>query len=80
MKASRVIVVLAFASGACGDPLVSVERIASLRALAARVEVECDPDRATPLPGETATVRFLVAAPELSPSFLRAKDRRKVAS
>lgn len=69
MRASRWIVAFAFASGACGDPLVSVERIASLRALGARVEVEGDPERATPLPGETASVRFLVAAPELSPSF-----------
>lgn len=69
MKASRVLVALALASGGCGDPLVSVERIASLRALGARVEVEGDPDRALPLPGETAAVRFFVAAPELSPSF-----------
>jgi hypothetical protein len=60
---------LALASGACGDPLVSIERIASLRALAARVEVEGDPDRAAPLPGESARVDFLVAAPELAPSF-----------
>lgn len=69
MRASRVILVLALASSACGDPLVSVERIASLRALGARVEVEGDPARALPLPGETATVRFLVAAPEVAPSF-----------
>lgn len=69
MRASRLIVALACASSGCGDPLVSVERIASLRALAARVEVEGDPDRATPFPGETASVRFMVAAPELTPSF-----------
>jgi hypothetical protein len=60
---------LALASGACGDPLVSIERIASLRALGARVEVEGEPDRAAPLPGESAHVEFLVAAPELAPNF-----------
>jgi hypothetical protein len=60
---------LALASGACGDPLVSIERIASLRALGARVEVEGEPDRAAPFPGESGSVEFLVASPELSPSF-----------
>ena len=69
MKDSRVLVVLALASGACDDPLVSVERIASLRALGARVEVDGDADRAAPFPGESAEVRFFVAAPELTPSF-----------
>jgi hypothetical protein len=60
---------LALASGACGDPLVSIERIASLRALGARVEVDGEPDRAAPFPGESGSVEFLVASPELSPSF-----------
>src|SRR5688500_1746503 len=60
---------LAFVSSACGDPLVSVERMASLRARGARVGVEGDPDRGVPFPGETARVSFFVAAPELAPSF-----------
>jgi hypothetical protein len=69
VRASHGLLALAFASSACGDPLVSVERIASLRALGARVEVEGDPDRGVPFPGETASVSFFVAAPELAPSF-----------
>lgn len=69
MRASRVLVALALSSSACGDPLVSVERIASLRALGARVEIDGDAGRAAPFPGESAAVRFFVAAPELTPSF-----------
>jgi hypothetical protein len=53
----------------CDEPLKSVELVAGPRVLGARVEVEGDAGRAAPAPGETATISFLVAAPELSPSL-----------
>jgi hypothetical protein len=55
---------LALSLAACDEPLKSVELVAEPRVLGARVEVEGDPERAAPAPGETATVSFLVAAPE----------------
>jgi hypothetical protein len=54
---------------ACDEPLKSVELVAEPRVLGARVEVEVEPGRAAPLPGESATVSFLVAAPELELSL-----------
>jgi len=54
---------------ACDDPLKSVELVAEPRVLGARVEVEGDPHRAAPAPGEAATVTLLVASPEPSPAF-----------
>lgn len=54
---------------ACDEPLKSVELVAEPRVLGARVEVEGEPERAAPVPGETATVSFLVAAPELELSL-----------
>jgi hypothetical protein len=53
----------------CDESLKSVELVAAPRVLGARVEVLGDAARAAPAPGETATVSFLVAAPELSPSL-----------
>jgi len=53
----------------CDDPLKKTELVEEPRVLAARIEVEGDPGRAAPFPGESATVRFLVAAPELEPSL-----------
>src|SRR4051812_37037967 len=53
----------------CDEPLKSVELITEPRVLGARVEVTGDSGRAAPAPGESATVTFLLAAPELSPSF-----------
>jgi hypothetical protein len=53
--------------GACSDPLEPAQLVRELRVLGARVEVEGDPERAAPLPGERATVRFLLAAPEPAP-------------
>jgi hypothetical protein len=47
----------------CEDPLKSVERIEEPRVLAARVEVEGDPGRASPAPGETVHLSLLVATP-----------------
>jgi hypothetical protein len=51
-------------TSACDDPLKRAELVEDLRVLGARVEVEGDPDRAAPGPGESASVRWLVAAPE----------------
>jgi hypothetical protein len=45
----------------CDDPLKSVELVAEPRVLGARVEVTDDAGRAAPGPGESASVRFLVA-------------------
>jgi hypothetical protein len=59
-------VVLGWLLLGCDDPLKSVELVSEPRVLGARVEVEGDPGRAAPAPGETATVSFLLAAPELA--------------
>ena len=53
--------------GGCGDPVKRVELIEEPRVLAARVEVSGDPERATPNPGESVQVRWLVAAPAGDP-------------
>jgi hypothetical protein len=50
----------------CDEPLKSVELIAEPRVLGGRVEVDGDPGRAAPAPGELATASFLLASPELS--------------
>ena len=52
---------LALASTGCDDALTRVDLVANLRVLGARVEVDGEPGRASPLPGETASVRWLVA-------------------
>lgn len=57
------------ACSACDDPLEPVERIEDFRVLGARVEVDGEPSRAAPAPGETASVRWLVAAPEPEPAI-----------
>lgn len=51
----------------CDDPLTPVERVDGLRVLGARVELEDEPERAAPAPGENANVRWLVAAPDGAP-------------
>lgn len=56
-----VTLALAFAASGCGDPLVERQTITDLRVLGARYEADADPNRATPLPGEAGTVRWLVA-------------------
>jgi hypothetical protein len=53
----------------CDEPLKSVELVVEPRVLGGRVEVVGDPSRAAPAPGETATVSFLVASPELEQSL-----------
>jgi hypothetical protein len=54
------------ASG-CDDPLKRVDLVTDARVLGARVEVQGEPERASPLPGETARVRWLVADREPMP-------------
>ncbi len=56
-------------STGCSEPLSNVETIDKTRVLAAKVEVLGDPTRAAPLPGEDVTVRWLIVAPEVSPSI-----------
>lgn len=53
----------------CDEPLKPVELIAEPRVLGGRVEVDGDPGRAAPAPGELATASFLLATPELSQSL-----------
>jgi hypothetical protein len=57
------IVLLAGFWTGCGDPIKDAQQIEELRVLGGRAEVEGDSDRATPAPGETASVSFLVADP-----------------
>jgi hypothetical protein len=52
---------------ACGDPIHPQQVIEKTRVLAARVEVQTDPERATPEPGEEATARWLVVSPGKMP-------------
>lgn len=64
MKANRAwLLALVAALYGCDDPLKSVDRIAEPRVLAARVEVDGEPERVSPAPGETVHVRWLVATP-----------------
>lgn len=51
----------------CSDPLKPAQLVSELRLIGARIEVEGDPERAAPFPGERATVRLLLAAPEVEP-------------
>jgi len=53
----------------CGDSLKSVSLIEQTRVLGARVEAETDPGRSSPLPGERASLRFFLAAPNAEPNF-----------
>src|SRR6187431_1822121 len=55
------VVLLALSSVACDDALTRVDLMANLRVLGARVEVDGEPGRASPAPGESAAVRWLVA-------------------
>src|SRR6185503_10491468 len=62
--AREFFVAVALLGTGCSDPLTRVDLIADTRVLGARVEVDGEPDRASPAPGETARVRWLVADPE----------------
>ena len=59
MKRSLCLVGLLFAC-ACGESLDPASLVTSLRAVAARVEVEGDAERPNPLPGEVVTVTIRV--------------------
>jgi hypothetical protein len=48
----------------CGDPLVPPWLIDGPRVLGARVEAAGDPQRSSPRPGESATVKWIVASPD----------------
>ena len=52
-----------FTLTACDDPLKSVSLLEETRVLGARIEVESDPTRSSPQPGEQATLRLFVTAP-----------------
>jgi hypothetical protein len=52
---------------ACGEPFDPPSLIEKTRVLGARVEVTGDFTRATPRPGESATVTWIMAAPEALP-------------
>jgi hypothetical protein len=54
---------------ACGDPLVAPELIANTRVLAARTEAAGDVNRASVMPAEAASIRWLVATPNGPPSL-----------
>jgi hypothetical protein len=58
---------LLLALSGCDDPLKPVDIVAEPRVLGARIEVDGDPSRASPSPGETVHVTWLVAAPNGDP-------------
>jgi len=51
----------------CGPTFDPASLITTTRVLGARIEVEGAPERATPIPGETADVTWLVTSPEATP-------------
>lgn len=60
-------VLLSLVAGGCAEEMDSVSLVEKTRVLGARVEVEGAPDRATPRPGETVNVTWLVTAPKEIP-------------
>src|SRR6478752_5070111 len=59
----------ALGSVGCDDSLKSVSLIEETRVLGARVEVEADETRASPMPGERASLHFFVATPNAEPQL-----------
>jgi hypothetical protein len=53
----------------CGPEFDPASLIVTTRVVGARVEIEGAPERATPRPGETANVRWLITSPEVPPSL-----------
>ena len=51
----------------CGPAFDPASLIKNTRVVGARIEVEGAPDRATPMPGETANVTWLVTSPDATP-------------
>src|SRR5262245_14254218 len=68
-RALPMVLALALGSVACDDALVRVDLIANLRVLGARVETAGEPERASPAPGETASIRWLAVDPRLDPEL-----------
>ena len=72
-RTSRTLRLAGFAallsSAGCDDSLKSVSLIEETRVLGARVEVEADPTRSAAKPGESAALRFFVAAPSAEPQI-----------
>jgi len=66
-RAFLAILLAGTALAACGEPFDPPSLIEKTRALGARVEVTGDPTRATPRPGESATVTWIMAAPDALP-------------
>lgn len=66
MTNTRIAFLLATIAG-CGPTFDPASLINTTRVLGARVTVEGAPDRASPLPGETADVTWLVTAPDAVP-------------
>jgi hypothetical protein len=60
-------VLLSLFAGACAEEMDPASLVEKTRVLGARVEVEGAPERATPRPGETVNVAWLVTAPEETP-------------
>lgn len=63
------LLIAALPSAGCDDSLKSVSLIEETRVLGARLEVETDPTRSSPTPGERASLRFFVVAPNAEPRF-----------
>ena len=53
----------------CGPTFDPASLINDTRVVGARIEVEGAPDRASPKPGETANVTWLVTSPDTTPSL-----------
>jgi len=65
-RAGLLFVATLFAVG-CGPTFDPASLIESTRVVGARIEVEGAPDRASPQPGETAAVTWLVTSPDTTP-------------
>ena len=66
-RALLTILLSSTALAACGEPFDPPSLIEKTRVLGATVEVIGDPARATPQPSESATVTWIMAAPEALP-------------
>ena len=65
---STAAILMSVVGMACAPEMDPVSKVERTRVLGARVEVQGAPERASPAPGERATVRWLVTAPgELPP-------------
>ena len=69
LSVSLPMIALALGGAGCDEALKSVSLIEETRVLGARVEVESDPSRSSPNPGERASRRRFVVAPSGQPSF-----------